>query len=86
LLTQQNPLQPLLYFSLIFILFYFILFYLFTDLSPDAMPPMGGSLPTPVFPRFASLDFNASNGSASCLRPIDVFICYRRSSGSQLAR
>ncbi|KAL8579686.1 hypothetical protein ACOMHN_066675 [Nucella lapillus] len=39
----------------------------------------------PVPAGFTSLDFNASLSGTNAIRPIDVFICYRRSSGSQLA-
>lgn len=55
------------------------------DLSPESVSHLSVSLPTPFYPRFASLDFNSSYGNILNVRPIDVFICYRRSSGSQLA-
>ncbi|KAK7475661.1 hypothetical protein BaRGS_00033087 [Batillaria attramentaria] len=45
----------------------------------------GISVATPVPPGLPILDFNASVGNPASMRPIDVFICYRRSSGSQLA-
>ncbi|KAK7087330.1 hypothetical protein V1264_021399 [Littorina saxatilis] len=52
------------------------------ELNPDG-PRMSVVPPMPM--GLTSLDFNASIGNSSALRPIDVFICYRRSSGSQLA-
>lgn len=52
---------------------------------PGVSVDAGISVATPVPPGLPSLDFNASLANPTSIRPIDVFICYRRSSGSQLA-